>query len=387
MNLKKTLFFGFFIGLICVSCTTSKLRDIQPGEQPPIDSDEAGLWMYMERIEESLKRSGRIETDPELNSYIRGVICKLAPDYCADMRLYIVRTPYFNASMAPNGFMQVWTGLLLRAQNEAQLAYVLGHEISHFARRHSVQQWRAILNTSSAITFLRIAAGLAGIGYAGDLTQLVALAGIMSFSRDHEREADSLGFELIAQAGYDPYEASKVWEALMEERKAADDPGQLIFFATHPSTEERIEVLKSRADVIAAEGKQGVKYEKEYLSAIRPFRVRLLQEDLQKRQFAATQVVLDHLFETGDNLGELYFFQGELYRSRAEEDDVNKAIACYERALNHAGAPSKTYRSLGLLYWKNRLLKDARHSFERYLKLEPGAPDRRMIKAYLKEME
>ena len=120
--------------------------------------------MYMNDIEENLKTSGRIENDPGLNAYVRQIICNLVPDQCSDIRLYIVQTPHFNASMAPNGFMQIWTGLMLRAQNEAQLAYVLGHEIGHYQKRHSLKQWRSVRDTSSVLIFLQLTAAGAGVG-------------------------------------------------------------------------------------------------------------------------------------------------------------------------------------------------------------------------------
>jgi predicted Zn-dependent protease len=343
--------------------------------------------MYMQKIENSLKSSGRIETDAALNAYIGNIICKLASEYCPDIRFYIVRTPHFNASMAPNGFMEVWTGLLLRAQNEAQLAYVLGHEIGHYMRRHSVQQWRVVRNTTNALAFFQIAAGAAGVGYAGSIAQLAALAGIFSFSRDQEREADDIGFDLMADAGYDTREAAKIWQALIEEREAADDPGQFIFFATHPSTQERVLKLQSLSNGLVGAGRLGVTNQQEYLAAIGSFRGGWLQDELRKREFAASQVVFDHLFTGAKNSGELYFYQGELFRMRAGQGDSEKAIENYEKALSMDGAPSKTNRSLGLMYWKAGELQKARTCFEQYLEQEPDANDSLMIKAYLEELE
>lgn len=77
--------------------------------------------------------------------------------------------------MAPNGYMEIWTGLMLRAQNEAQLAYVIGHEIGHYQERHSLERWRAVRNTTTALAFVRIAASAAGTGYAGDIATFAAL--------------------------------------------------------------------------------------------------------------------------------------------------------------------------------------------------------------------
>jgi predicted Zn-dependent protease len=387
MNMKSGHIWILVLCLLCLSCATTPVQDIQPGEKPALDTDEAGLWMAMDEIESNLKTSGRIEHDPDLNHYVNQILCKLEPDYCNDIRFVIVQTPHFNASMAPNGFMQIWTGLMLRAQNEAQLAYILGHEMGHYQRRHSLQQWRTIRDTSSALIFLQIAAAGAGVGYAGSIAQLAAIAGIFAYSRDMEREADDIGFESMAQAGYDFHEAANIWEALIEERDAADQPDQFIIFSTHPATRERIQTMRELADLLESQGRYGESYQKEYLDAVRPFRAKWLKNELRKRDYAASQVVLKHLIKTGDNPGELYFYQGELYRMRAQEGDLEKAIASYQKALSYEQYPPVVLRSLGLLFWKTRQLEDAKESFNNYLVVDPNAPDFEMIKSYLEELQ
>ena len=130
---------GAALALLLAGCATAPLEDIEPGERPSIESEEASLWMMMDRVEGNLKTSGRVVDDPALNAYVSGLVCRLAGPYCGDVRVYVVRAAGFNASMAPNGSMRVWTGLLLRSRNEAQLAFVLGHELGHYLRRHSLQ--------------------------------------------------------------------------------------------------------------------------------------------------------------------------------------------------------------------------------------------------------
>ena len=380
MTRKHVFFVGLVLCLTCLSCATTPVQEIKPSEKPEMNSDEAGLWMYLDRMEQNLKTSGRIETDPDLNAYVRRIICKLVPDYCEDIRLYIVRTPHFNATMAPSGFMQIWSGLMLRAKNEAQLAYVLGHEIGHYQQRHTLERWRVARNSTNVLVFLEIAVTAAGAGYyGGNLTQLTAAAVIFAYSRDQEREADDLGFDLMANAGYDFHEAANIWQALIEEHEAADHPDQFILFASHPTTTERVRTLRKRAQQLEAEGKRGEKYQLEYLTAIRSFRPIWLKNELRKRDFAASQVVLDHLFKAGDATGNLYFFQGELYRMRAQPGDAEKAIASYQKALSFDDCPPAAHRSLGLMFWKNDQIDEARTSLETYLQLVPNAPDRLMI--------
>lgn len=392
MTPAKTVACLLLMGLTSVSCATPRggpgaLPDIEPGARPALESDEAGLWMAVDHVEERLKTSGRIVTDPGLNTYVRDIVCKLAGPYCGDIRVYVVQTPHFNASMAPNGAMEVWTGLILRAQNEAQLAYVLGHEIAHYLRRHSVQMWRDARLKTDALIFFQLLASAAGYGYVSDLGQLITLGSIFAFSRDNEREADSDGFELMVEAGYDPREAPKIWQALVEEREAAEDRETFIFFATHPTTGERIATLESLADEYVADREPGVKGEERFLAATLPFRATFVHDELRQREFARSQVVLDHLFEAGVNLGELHFFQGELYRLRDDEGDGENAVEAYLEALETGHAPPETHRSLGLLFSRAGAVEKARSSFERYLRSRPDAEDRKMIKAYLNELE
>jgi len=392
MDWKRTLL-SALLGIVCASCAThpprgtpGALEDAQPGQRPTAASDEAGLWMYVERMEKRLSTSGRIIMDPELNAYIRGILCKLFPDYCQDIRFYIVETPHFNASMAPNGFMQIWTGLLLRAENEAQFAYILGHEFGHYVRRHSVQQWRAVRQTSDMLTFFNLATGAAGVGYVGDIAHLAALASIMAYSRDQEREADDIGFELMVEAGYDAREAARTWEALIEEREAADAPEQFIFFSTHPATEERVETLKERTSSLEVAGNT-IKAQEPYLKAIRPFRAVWLRSELYKHDFAATEVLFNRLLAIDDTPGEIYFFQGELHRLRGDPGDADNALANYRRALQTADAPAETNRSMGLVLWRSGRDEDARAAFQRYLEAHEDAPDREMVESYVKDLE
>jgi predicted Zn-dependent protease len=343
--------------------------------------------MLMDRVENNLKTSGRLETDPELNRYIGDIIRKLVPDQFHDIRFYIVKTPHFNASMAPNGCMQIWTGLLLRSQNEAQLAYILGHEIGHYQKRHALKQWRAARDGSSVLAFFSIAAAGAGVGFVGPMAQMAAIAGLFAYSRDQEREADEIGFNFMVGAGYEPRAASLIWKDLVEESKAAKNPQEIVFFATHPSSDERIQTLEKRADEISKRVKDGQTNQAVYLAATKPFRRAWLQDELRKREFAASQVVLNHLSATEVYSGEVEFFQGELYRQRGEADDLEKACACYEKALGLSDAPPETYRSLGLLQIKKGTKEAARLSFERYLEAKPDAGDATMIQSYIEGMK
>lgn len=389
--MRKKLVFLFVLA-VCTACTTPATRedfpDTAPGYRPAANTDEGGLWMEMDQAEKDLSTSGLLVRDPALNAYVKGVVCRVAGPRCADLRVYILRIPQFNASMAPNGYMQVWTGLLLRADNEAQLAYVISHEMGHYLRRHSLQMWRDTLEKSTLFTFFDLlSAAVGGIpGYVHDLAQLSTIGSILKFSRDSEREADDLGFELSSAAGYDPREASRLWKDLLKESKADDDEEPWEFFSTHPPTKERIENLTRLAERSAVPANAASRGEERYAKAVAPWRSMLLHDELQQRRFGRTQVLLERLIASGRGLGELYYYQGEMYRLRHKKGDWEKAKQAYQQALGYADAPAETHRELGVLYMRSGDAQQARTAFERYLRFKPGADDAAMIQSYLNQL-
>lgn len=355
------------------------LPDIRPGERPPLESDEAGLWMVMDRYERDLKTSGSLVRDPNLNAYLKGIVCRLAAEQCDIVRIYLIETPSVNASMAPNGVMQVWTGLLVRVANEDQLASVLGHEIAHYERRHTLQQWRDLRAKTT------VAQMLAVLGVYGLVGQLALVGSALAFSRDNEREADDIGLELMTKAGYDPREAPRIWEALEEERKATGKSSPWVFLATHPATDERIETLralsaKARIPAVPVDPSP-------FQNATLPHRADWLRDELRRREFKGAQVVLDRLRSAGLRPGEIDYFQGELYRLRAEKGDDGKALAAYQQALGSGDAPPETYRALGFLWMKEGDRGQAREALERYLQARPDAADREIVRTHLRALQ
>jgi predicted Zn-dependent protease len=355
--------------------------DIAPAVHPAPDTDEAGLWMTMEEAEHDLKTAGNLVRDEALNAYVKSVTCKVAGPYCADIRVYILRVPEFNAMMAPNGAMVVWTGLLLRTRNEAQLATILGHEIGHYVERHSLERWRDIRTKTDILMFFSIAASAAGVGWVGNLASIGVLASIYAYSRDDEREADDVGLKIMADAGYDPREAPKIWAQLIREEEADEDKRTpVIFFASHPAPEERLETLTSEAERLATTGFQGGLGVDAYDAAVLPQRASFLRDELDLRRFSRTEALLSMLIEDGANVGELQFYRGELYRLRNEDGDLDRAMEAYREAENSDGPPPELFRSIALIHLKKGESGKAREAFSRYLALQPDAEDREMIR-------
>jgi predicted Zn-dependent protease len=366
--------------LALLGCATGAPEGrVTPGYKPAQATDEGGLWQMVAKSEEELKESRFHIQDKEVEDYVRGVAGRLAGDYAPDIRVYVMRTPYFNASMAPNGMMQVWTGLLLRAQNEAQLAAVLGHEIGHYLERHTLQRWRDLRLKTDLAAFAGLGLSAGGFGRFNDLKDLIVLASISSFSRDQEREADSIGLELMAKAGYAPIEASAVWAQLIEEQKKAKEKSEPVFFLkSHPGHEERMETLRAKAAALSGET-----FAERWRDRTRGFRRTLLEDELKLREYDRSLVVLDQLGRGGKEDGELAYYTGEVYRLRDEKGDRERGRDALLRAVAQADCPAEAHRALGLVQRRLGDRAASETAFRRYLELRPGAPDKAMIATYL----
>jgi predicted Zn-dependent protease len=347
---------------------------LAPGYRPPAGSDEKGLWSMMDRAERELQASRFVVRDPQLNAYLRDIVCRLGKDYCADMRIYIVRTPQFNASMAPNGMMEVWTGLLLRCNDEAQLAAILGHEMGHYLRRHTLDRYRDARDKSSFGAFLGLGLAAAGVGYAGGLANLALLASIFAYSRDQEREADQIGLELMAKAGYAPLAAPEVWQQLIAESKAGTaESSQSVMFASHPEPEERLATLREAAERLG--GGKGERDPGRYRAMLAGVRKQILRDELELRQYGRSEVVLERLLAQSPEDGLLWYGKGEVYRLRGNGGDAELALQAYDKALRAKDAPPETWRSIVMVELKQGRKDRAQAAFDSYLKMKPDAPD------------
>lgn len=348
---------------------------IEPGYRPSNATDEGGLWKLTEKAEADIKRSRFLVRDAALHDYVHDIACRVAQDYCRDTRLYILRTPLFNASMMPNGTMQIWTGLLLRTQNEAQLAAVIGHEMGHYLHRHALERYRDVRAKADFGAFLGMA-----FGAVGSLGQLALLASVYAFSREQERQADAVGMELMSAAGYAPMEASKIWSQMVAELAAdpvKESPGLLT--ATHPNPEERAKVLQGKAAAMPS----GERYVERYRDKLALLRPTLFEDELRLRQFSRSLKLFEIMeAESGEDVW-LAFYIGEAHRHRNNDGDAKLALAAYERVLSWRDAPPQTYRSLGLLHMSQGDNAASSAAFGEYLRRQPDADDREMIHSYM----
>lgn len=377
------------------SATPALAPTLGANHAPPSDGVEGGLWMASEQYERLLTQSPRRVRDAALESYLREIVCRLSPDYCDDVRIYVVRTPYFNATMLPNGAMQVWTGLLIRVRDEAQLAAVLGHELGHYLRRHSLEQMEDLRHKSNLLTLFTLGLGAAVVGGGIDAgaanaaslgAQIGTLGSITAFSREHETEADLFGLGLLANTGYDPHAAPTVWQDLIDEDRAddGDTESRSAFFASHPAPEQRMAALREASErqggtvtVEAAEARQ------RYLAAVEGHLKEWLADEVALHQPKRSKFLFRRMLEGGFAPGLVSYELGEVSRLEDTSALSEEARHYYEKALTFPDAPPEAHRALGLWHLKAKDPAAARTHFTAYLDAAPGAGDRAMIEYYL----
>lgn len=380
-----------------------------PHLQPDPASDEAGLWAKSDKAELGAKSSAEIDRDPALNVYVHDLVCKLASEYCAELRVYVMDRPYFNASMAPNGYMEVWSGLLLRAETEDQLAFVLGHEIGHFAENHSIEAWRAAKARSNAAMALAITVSFAGAAAGAaagtasavnaanaiastvnDVIYLTTVAAFFSFSRENEVEADQLGFARAAATGYDPTAGAAMWRNLMGETAQSDfdkvrqRETRTSIFNSHPVTPERVKALETLA---AARPATAPGDRARYRAIIRPHLSAWLRDELRRRDFGESLQLISRLASEGEDLGVLGFYKGEAYRMRRNPGDLLLARQAYADATTRADAPAEAWRQLAETSVQTDDHAGARTAYRTYLERAPDAQDRWLVEDSLKTLD
>ena len=361
-------------------------HSIPPGYEPSEAQDEQGLWMELEEYERTLNQSALLVRDPDLNNYIKDIVCRVAGDYCNDFRVYLVRNPGFNASMTATGMMQIWTGLLVRATSSDEIAAVVGHEIAHYTRLHTLQRFRKLKKNAAAGSIIDIGIGIF-TGSSVPIAQSIGAMNALAFNREQEQEADLLGAQLMAEASLDPHAAYRVWQQILAEEEAAavkrQAPG--VFAQTHPDTQSRVDVTRDWVTAKYGPPDREAVADDKLIQILNEHYYFLMEDQIDTNRFGRTKELLERHSEMGVDTGIIYYFYGEMFRQRADEGDRELAMSAYRHSIETGNAPPDAYRNLGYLHLKEKDMDAARKNFRAFLEREPEASDRAMIEFYIAE--
>jgi beta-barrel assembly-enhancing protease len=373
-----------------------------PGARPEPQSPEHGLWLESADAEREAMRSAVRVENVALRSYVRDVQCRVVPRHCADIRVQVFRRAAFNAFVMPNGYTEVWTGLLLRVENEAQLAFVLAHEGAHFTGNHSLRQWETMKRMQGTLLAVNILGAFIGAGdLLGSIGYVIAVGQLFAYSREFEEEADQVGQAHMARAGYNPREAADVWRRIIRLDQASDNErirnsaSRGSIFRTHPLSTERLATLDRMAGTLTVAPGAGVDgasaSEDEataaarYRAVIRPFLMEWLRDEMRGRDYGALLALLTDL-RTGGDAGTISYFEGEVYRLRRQSGDDERAITAYQAATREADGPPEAFRELGTALNRSGDREGARAALTSYLERAPEAPDRALVQRQIERL-
>src|SRR3990172_3547330 len=410
---------------LLVGCASTKVPPIGSERPFQMAADERRIWADAEKEEAKLEKSGKVYDDPLLEEYLGRIGDRLLPEEVKQaggpgFRFTVFRDASLNAFAMPNGRVYVHTGLLARVENEAQLATVLGHELTHVTNRDALRFQRDATNKKIAYTVAAIALSIGVAVAAGKQAehgnvvgaavlsqtanailglglQLAALAAINGYGLDIERQADEEGLARMVKAGYAPTQAPRVYQLL---KKDGGDPSRLenFFFGNHPRLDERIETTSALlASRYAAEAQAPDRTvdTPEFNLRIRTVVRENAALDIRAGRFNLAKAQLDRVLTITPRDPVAHLYYGDLYRIQSQrakalvdkESLVRGAIDEYTEAARLDPAYPDPFRQLGFLYYQQEERDRAREAFQTYLRLKPDAPDARRIKEYLLELD
>jgi predicted Zn-dependent protease len=202
------------------------------------------------KLQADASKKGVLNTDPALTQRVRAIAARIEPHTAVFRRdapgwkweVSVINSNELNAFCMPGGKIAFYSGLIRQLSlSDAEIAIVMGHEISHALREHSREQ---VSQAIAAQTTIDVGAALLGLGgVSANLASSAYQALIATkFSRVDESEADRMGLELTARAGYDPRAGVSLWQKMMQANQSGRPPE---FLSTHPAESNRIQEIES----------------------------------------------------------------------------------------------------------------------------------------------
>jgi beta-barrel assembly-enhancing protease len=372
--------------LLLGGCATSSLAPVS-GAATTLEADEKRLWQRSDEEQRAIERSGLLYASEDLDAYVNQVARRLVPPEIhktIPFRVRILANPRLNAFAFPNGVVYVHTGLLARLDNEAQLAALLGHEMTHATHRHAVREMREAKNKRAWLASIQTTlGGLPGIGgLAGVLGEIGATAAVTGYSRDLERQADVEGLRLAVKAGYDPAEAPKLFQML--KREAEQEKVQApLFYATHPRLKERIETYE---EMLRTEfpNRRGVTNAAAFQDKTSRVVLDSAWMDLRAGRFDAARQGAERYLARRPNDARAHYVLGETLRQQGERSVAARAIPHYLKAISVDRSYPEAHKGLGLVHFQLGEKPQARRALETYLSIAPQANDRAYIEEYIR---
>lgn len=386
----------FLLGaILCVAVAgCASPQPIGPGCQYQPNARERRIWQSSHEDVERIRASGYLYPDPKVQECVQKVLVRVLgnnlPVYAPlEPRVQIVDSPAVNAFSLAAGDIVVYTGTLGRMRNEAQLAMILGHEITHATHRHAYRGTENGYVASGAGAYVAVFAPAAGglQNLISGLSAFAVQAAVSGYSRNLEEESDRVGLTLIAQAGYDPTEGATTFQRMLD---ATDkkDRGWNFLYATHPKMKERVDSCQNLVAQMPPEvrNKAHDKGQDRYLATMSELIYREVRKHLAQGRYNLALETVQFMRTNRPGDADAPGLAGDLYRARAKDGDFALAHQAYEKALEVRSQYAPAHRGLGLIYMKEGNKQSAVEHLARYLVLAPNAPDSAYIREYVEQL-
>ena len=353
-------------------------------------SGEEHIWADSRDEEDAIADSGFVIDEPEVEAYLQGVIARLVEAEGIDpafFRVKIIRDTSLNAFALPHGVVFIHSGLLAKMTNEAQLATILGHEITHVTHHHGYRGVKDHRTKGTMLAIVNVGSGAAG--YYGGLVQVLgdlgATAAVSGYSRSLEREADQVGWQRMLGAGYNLDAAPEVFRILMADIEQ-NGRAESFFFGTHPKLLDREENFMRMND----RNKSAVGDdlgEFRFNEGILPILAINGELEMKAGRWIAARDQLWRYRVGSPNDPNARWLIAETERRAGTEGNLDEArdLLIEAVALDSRFAPA--HRSLGLIYYKEGDWEGAARHLRTFLDLDTTAHDRAYLQAYLDQCE
>ena len=370
---------ALIIAVCCLVAGCATSRPIPVCQTLTASEEEQMLWRRAQEEQDAIDGSGLLYQDTEIENYLNQIAEKLQTNsISADIsfQIKVIKDPKLNAFALPNGVIYIHTGILARMENEAQLAALLAHEMTHCTHRHSLKTLRNIKDrTQAKSATIRELAQLLGI--------TGSIASINGYTRELETEADRVGLDLAVKANYDPNEVLKLFELLKLENEieGVEEP---YFLGTHPKVQQRIENVnrwlaeKNRGKI------KGSKNTIKFQSRMSRLMLENARLDLRQGKFFIAQSTVKKYLSVNPDDAQAYFLLGEIFRQRGWKNDSVAAINNYEKSISLNPSFAESHKAMGLIHYKDGEKRRAKKYFESCLLLSPNTADKAYIQGYLK---
>ena len=319
-----------------------------------------------EEFAQQLQQFYHIIGDPYLTAYINRVgqrlVVQLGPQPY-QYRFFILEDPTTNAFAVPGGYIFVTTGFIRTMEREGELAGVLSHEISHIYARHLARQ----MDKSRIVTIASVLGALAsvflGVGPLAQSLMVGSMAAgesaMLKYSRDHEQEADSLGFKWMVKAGYNPRDMMSIFQKLG--RRRWFEGGEIpIYLSTHPNTDSRIVDFSHQLANYQGNLQTGRDSEEFHYFTIK---LEALEGNASLLLRRMTQESLQ------DPKNPLYHYGKALALAKIGRSD--EAIAAFQKALSLSPGNFLIERDLAIHHFNQNRYPEAQQALERLAQAHP----------------